>query len=121
MVVVLVVLLVAAVGAVAALVLGRGRGVSVGMPAPVSSAGGILLPEGHEVTSDALSEVRFDRALRGYRMDQVDAVLDRLQADLADREARLQEFAAAAGGSFPVVTFDDDDLGFDPFQPPEDS
>ena len=37
----------------------------------------------HEVSS-----VRFDTALRGYRMDQVDAVLDTLQRRIAELEAR---------------------------------
>ncbi|WP_230208888.1 DivIVA domain-containing protein [Nostocoides sp. HKS02] len=32
--------------------------------------------------------VHFDTALRGYRMDQVDAVLDRLQDRLAELESR---------------------------------
>lgn len=33
--------------------------------------------------------VRFDTALRGYRMDQVDAVLDTLQTQLAAQEREL--------------------------------
>lgn len=44
---------------------------------------------------DDLARVRFDTAFRGYRMDQVDAVLDRMQARLAelesDTEPRLVE------------------------------
>lgn len=34
-----------------------------------------------------IAAVRFDTALRGYRMDQVDAVLDRLQTRIAELEA----------------------------------
>ena len=34
-----------------------------------------------------ITAVRFDTALRGYRMDQVDAVLDRLQTRIAELEA----------------------------------
>jgi DivIVA domain-containing protein len=34
--------------------------------------------------------VRFDTALRGYRMDQVDAVLDQLQDRIAELEGRAQ-------------------------------
>ena len=37
--------------------------------------------------SDEISSVRFDTALRGYRMDQVDDVLDRLQARIAELES----------------------------------
>lgn len=34
-----------------------------------------------------IDEVRFDTALRGYRMDQVDDVLDRLQQRIAELES----------------------------------
>jgi DivIVA domain-containing protein len=34
-----------------------------------------------------VADVRFDTALRGYRMDQVDAVLDQLQRRIAELEA----------------------------------
>lgn len=36
--------------------------------------------------------VRFGMALRGYRMAEVDAVLDRLAAELAERDAELLTF-----------------------------
>lgn len=120
MIVFLLVLLVLVAGLVAAAVLGWGRGASIGMAEATSSASGPQLPDELPVTSEALARVRFDRALRGYRMDQVDAVIDRLRQDIAEREARLDDFAAAAGGSFPVVSFEDDTLGLDPFRRPED-
>lgn len=41
-------------------------------------------PEAADVRS-----VRFDTALRGYRMDQVDEVLDALQVRLADQEQEI--------------------------------
>ena len=44
-----------------------------------------LLPE--EITAPDIATIRFDTALRGYRMDQVDAVLDRLQDRIAELEA----------------------------------
>lgn len=37
--------------------------------------------------ADEISSLRFDTALRGYRMDQVDAVLDRLQERIAELES----------------------------------
>lgn len=37
--------------------------------------------------SDEISSLRFDTALRGYRMDQVDAVLDQLQERIAELES----------------------------------
>jgi DivIVA domain-containing protein len=42
------------------------------------------LPEGF--AAQEISALRFDTALRGYRMDQVDAVLDRLQDRIAELE-----------------------------------
>ncbi|MDP9418521.1 MAG: DivIVA domain-containing protein [Actinomycetota bacterium] len=43
----------------------------------------------------ALDEVRFPIVFRGYRMDDVDAVLDRVRGELADRDARIAELEAA--------------------------
>jgi DivIVA domain-containing protein len=43
-----------------------------------------------------LVDVHFDTALRGYRMDQVDAVLDRLQDRLAELESRPGHAPGAA-------------------------
>ena len=54
------------------------------------------LPEG-PMTSDALASVRFSPALRGYRCDEVDAVLERLVAELADRDDRLGELPGRPG------------------------
>ena len=42
-----------------------------------------------------VERLRFSLAPRGYRMSEVDAVLDRLAAELADRDRRL---AALEGG-----------------------
>ncbi|HEX6888818.1 MAG TPA: DivIVA domain-containing protein [Candidatus Nanopelagicales bacterium] len=39
----------------------------------------------------ALADVRFPVALRGYRMDQVDRVLDDAAAALAERDARIDQ------------------------------
>ena len=41
-----------------------------------------------------LDRLRFGVGLRGYRMDQVDAVLDRLGAELAQRDERIAELTA---------------------------
>lgn len=49
---------------------------------------------------DDVDDVRFGVGLRGYRMDEVDGVLDRLSSELAERDARvaqLEEALAAAG------------------------
>lgn len=50
----------------------------------------VVLPEGAVHAGD-VAEVRFPLALRGYRMSDVDAVLDRLAAELAARDRRIAE------------------------------
>ena len=48
----------------------------------------LRLPTGPLQPAD-LGEVRFAMALRGYRMREVDAVLERLAAELSSRDARI--------------------------------
>src|SRR5262245_54805666 len=50
---------------------------------------------GEGFASRDIATVRFDTALRGYRMDQVDAVLDQLQDRIAELEARAAPDVAA--------------------------
>lgn len=50
---------------------------------------GVLPPTEFE-TAD-IERLRFSLAFRGYRMDEVDDVLDRLTAELAVRDARIAE------------------------------
>ncbi len=50
-----------------------------------------LLPDTRLVESEDVDNVRFAVGLRGYRMDEVDDVLDRLAADIAERDARIAE------------------------------
>ncbi|MDP9433936.1 MAG: DivIVA domain-containing protein [Actinomycetota bacterium] len=56
-------------------------------PAPPDAAD-LALPTG-PLTPDDVRGVRFGMALRGYRMREVDVVLDRLAEELADRDRRL--------------------------------
>ena len=42
-----------------------------------------------DFTARSVSDVHFDTALRGYRMDQVDHVLDALQERLAEQEREI--------------------------------
>ena len=51
------------------------------------------LPEGR-FDGPAVRELRFGVALRGYAMDQVDTVLDRLASDLEARDARVAQLEA---------------------------
>jgi DivIVA domain-containing protein len=79
---------VAAVGAVAA---GLVRG---GLAEPESSVPEAGLPAGPLDVAD-VSAVRFSIGLRGYRMDEVDDVLDRLAAELAARDAEIARLRGA--------------------------
>lgn len=46
---------------------------------------------GPDVTESSLAAARFDVGLRGYRMDEVDDLLDRLGDEIADRDTRIAE------------------------------
>jgi DivIVA domain-containing protein len=84
---VLLLLAIALVGGVAAVALGSVRG---GLDPPTSSLPTVSLPAGPLRPGD-VDDVRFSLGLRGYRMQQVDAVLDRLRAELAARDVQLAE------------------------------
>ncbi|GAC1441664.1 MAG: hypothetical protein NVSMB55_10040 [Mycobacteriales bacterium] len=56
------------------------------------------LPDGPLQPED-LQAVRFGLAVRGYRMAEVDAVLDRLAAELADRDRQLAEVTRGVGST----------------------
>ncbi|AIY01483.1 hypothetical protein ART_1884 [Arthrobacter sp. PAMC 25486] len=65
--------------------------------APVANLPPVLLPS-TPMPGD-VDRLRFSLGLRGYRMDQVDEVLDRLRDELAARDARITELEAAAGAA----------------------
>jgi DivIVA domain-containing protein len=77
-----VVVLVLVVGGFAALVTARVGYDPLSEPTMTQSDPGLE----EDFAARDIASVRFDTALRGYRMDQVDAVLDRLQ----ERIARLE-------------------------------
>ena len=60
---------------------------------PERSPRGELAPDG-EVDRPAVDGLRFSLALRGYRMDEVDDVLDRLVDELDRRGERISELEA---------------------------
>ena len=73
------VLLVLVIGGIVVVAAGHGEGLAPAQtdePRPV-------LPEGR-LTPDDLRAVRFSTAMRGYRADEVDVVLERLAAQLGD-------------------------------------
>jgi DivIVA domain-containing protein len=77
------------IAVVAAVVTGRIGG---GLDAPVSSLPFRGLPP-DGVTPGDLETLRFSPALRGYRMDEVDQVLDRLGVELHRRDAEIAQLS----------------------------
>lgn len=76
------VLVVLAMGGVAMVASGRG-----GSMAPAhDDRPDLRLPEGRALAAGDLRTVRFPLALRGYRMSDVDALLDRLATELEERQ-----------------------------------
>src|SRR5688572_9711492 len=67
-----------------------------GLEEPVASLPPVLLPE--EAKPDDIDRVRFALGLRGYRMDQVDQVLDDLRDQLAAKDAEIAGLRAHLRG-----------------------
>jgi DivIVA domain-containing protein len=94
--------LVVVVAAVTLAVLGSSDG-------PQGAAGGLAevspdmldepLPEDRPVARGDIDALRLATAVRGYRMGQVDDILDRLGAELAERDARIAELESALAGA----------------------
>jgi DivIVA domain-containing protein len=61
------------------------------------------LPADSPVTSADLDAVRFDVVARGYRMDQVDTVLERLTYALGVRDDEIRALRAELRDSRPAV------------------
>jgi DivIVA domain-containing protein len=101
--------IVAAVGAVAIVLAGRTGGQAEFEP----DRPPFVLPEGALSPAD-IDGVRFAVGARGYRMDQVDDVMDRLAAELADRDAQIARLRSGDtvrdGATWPV----DDDVVLEP-------
>lgn len=92
MVIVFVIALVVVVaGLAAALFLGRigGR-----LEPPTHTSAFEPLPE-HDLIGADIDALRFDQTLRGYRMGQVDQVLDRLKHEIEERDRVIADFEAA--------------------------
>lgn len=58
----------------------------------------VNLPVDRPIRADDVPGLRFDLALRGYRMDQVDHTLERLRLDLALLEAEIESLRRTGSG-----------------------
>jgi DivIVA domain-containing protein len=65
------------------------RADEVGLPEPTSTLPMVQLPT-DRLTARDVDQLRFSTGLRGYRMDEVDLVLDRVSAELRDRQAEVE-------------------------------
>lgn len=84
-VVVLVFLMAAVLGAVA--LVATGRGGELGREEPDRPP--VRLPDDRMVDAIDINRLRFPVAFRGYRMEDVDRVLDRLAGELAERDRQI--------------------------------
>jgi DivIVA domain-containing protein len=58
----------------------------------------LALPEDRPLAREDVDGVRFAVGMRGYRMDEVDDVLDRLAVEADQREARIAELERRLAG-----------------------
>ena len=72
---------------IAAVAAGNGGGAGPAYP----DRPDVRLPADRPVTKGDVDRLRFSVGLRGYRMTEVDEVLDRLAGELAARDARIRE------------------------------
>jgi DivIVA domain-containing protein len=85
------VLMVLVVGAAALAALGAGGS----LPDAERDRLSARLPDDRPIARTDVDELRFPMALRGYRMDEVDDTLDRLAAELSQRDHRVAELESA--------------------------
>jgi DivIVA domain-containing protein len=78
------ILIVLALGGIALMAAGRGTPMSE----VYDDRPDLGLPESGPIRGDDLRRIRFSLAFRGYRMSEVDALLDRLASQLESSERR---------------------------------
>ena len=98
MIVFLLLIVVLLIGLTTAAVMGRIGGF---MAEPTSSHAFSRVPT-WSLSPNDIGQPRFDQALRGYRMDQVDEVIDALSARLRELETEVASLPVA-GDSLPVA------------------
>jgi DivIVA domain-containing protein len=94
---------VVAIAALGVAAMAAAGGVGEMSPEPVYDVYRQDLPEG-PLGAEDIRGARFGLALRGYAMAQVDELLDRLAAEVAERDARIAELTGAA--TPPLLTHD---------------
>lgn len=92
MIVLLLALLVVVIGLAVAVAIGRIPVTGMDEPTRTSPYDG--LPDG-PVTDEDLEVLRFDQTMRGYRMTQVDRVIDRLRDELLARDHEIARLRGA--------------------------
>ena len=65
------------------------------LPDTTSDRAPLALPDDRVLTNNDVDSLRFNVGARGYRMDEVDVVLDRLSAEVSQRDARIAALEAA--------------------------
>jgi DivIVA domain-containing protein len=93
----LLIAMVVVVAAVTLAVIGGGDSAALPEAAPEQLVD--PLPVGRPVGRADVEAVRLPVAVRGYRMADVDDVLGRLGAELAERDARIAELESALAGA----------------------
>jgi DivIVA domain-containing protein len=89
------ILIVLALGAIAVIAAGRGTPMS---PA-YADAPDSLVPQDGPITGEDLRRIRFPLAFRGYRMAEVDALLERLAEEREHAEPEHDPFDAEGGAA----------------------
>ncbi|POX45306.1 DivIVA domain protein [Streptomyces sp. Ru71] len=94
----LVIALAVVVAAVTLAVVGGGEGTG---PLPEAAPERLYdpLPSDRPVTGADIDALRFPLAARGYRMADVDDALNRVAAELAERDARISDLESALAGA----------------------
>lgn len=78
--------------------------VSGGLGDPVPERLAPDLPADRPLVRSDLDALRLPLGVRGYRMEEVDDVLDRLGAELSERDARIAELEAGLAGAQAAAT-----------------
>lgn len=92
-------LVVVVVAAVAMVAVGRGDGLAPAVP----DRPDVELPTDRPLDAADLAHLRLSVAVRGYRMDEVDALLSRLGAEIEDRDAHHDPRPSARPSAAPSI------------------